>query len=115
MSQQDDFETGAQETIDVTVRGVTRKYIVRDVNYQVGQKLFKTELDGEGNQITDPYHAARLIAASVLREDGSVISFEEACNFRLALVNQLIPKVMHFLSGTIEEDPEGKASSEETL
>lgn len=120
-TSRDPFEFGgAPAQIEVTVNGITRPYLVRDIPYIEAVALFRAVRDEAGNPVEDPEHAAKLISTAVLRADGSSITLDEAKGFRFQLVQQLVPQVMKTLTGSETGDAdgdggEGNGPSEETL
>ena len=92
-----DFEAPGQEEIEVTIRGKTAKYIVREVSGATINDLFSPV-----NNATTPEKKAqaakesiaKIIAACVLRADGSKITAEEANKFRFTVQQALQKKIM---------------------
>jgi len=108
-----DFEAPGQETVEIAVRGKTAKYIIMEVSGSTINDLFSPI-----NSETDPVRKAkaakdsigRVIAACVLREDGSKITVKEAEGFRFA-VQKKLQAVIAEVNG-LNDEAEDKAKKE---
>jgi hypothetical protein len=105
----DDFEAPGEAEVEITIRGKTATYIIREASGERFSELFA------GVNSTDPTKKAKaqkklpaeLIAECVWRSDGSSITIEEASRFRHVLQKRLQDEVLK-LNGLTDSDDEVK-------
>ncbi len=106
-----DFEMPDKEEVEITIRGKTAKYLVLDVSGDTINKLF-----GPVNNAKTPEaktkaaneSVPKMIAECVQREDGSVITVEEATKFRYVLQKKLQEEVIRVNALTADAEDAAK-------
>jgi len=106
-----DFEAPGQEEVEITIRGKSAKYIVREVSGATINDLFAPI-----NNASTPEKKAKaakesigkVIAACVLRADGTPFTEEDAGKLRFPLQQALQKHVMEINGLTPEADDAAK-------
>jgi hypothetical protein len=96
-------EFGDTVSIDVTVRGTTRKFQLRDISKADFDALYGPVEAAKGDAKKETVANRKLmldvLSKVVLREDGSEITQEQAGQMSVLLVNKLAAKAFAFISG----------------
>lgn len=115
----DSFEFGDEPMpVSITLRGVTRKYLLNDICKNDADKLFAPLAEAGGDHaktlVANRALTNRVVTVVVAREDGSRITEEEAGLMRAQLINKLALKSLAFLNdGDVESAGETKAEATE--
>jgi len=102
----DDFEAPGEAEVEITIRGKTATYIIREASGERFSELFAdvNSSDPAKKVKAQKKLPAQLIAECVWRSDGSSISFEEASRFRHVLQKRLQEEVLKLNGLTDSED-----------
>ncbi len=102
----DDFEAPATFPTEITVKGVTRIYNIRELPDADVSSVFTTR-DAKGNQSAERLATwnARVIAKCTTRQDGTAITYEQARAMRAPLSKALVAAIMQ-VHGFDMEDSE---------
>lgn len=115
----DTFEFGDEPMpVTITLRGVSRKYLLNDICKNDADQLFAPLAEAGGDHaktlVANRALTNRVVTVVVTREDGSKIPEEEVGKMRAQLVNKLAMKSLAFLNdGDVESAGEPKAEAAE--